>query len=184
MGELEDRLKRLAEHRAAQIPAHSMPSTDELAVRRRVVRRNRLVVGIAACLAVALVIGGLLLFAGKSDGPTVEAPAGTLPSTASGGCAGKAYVTNEGDGTVSVITTATGAVSAPITIGKAPPPGGSGGVGGVAITPDGKHAYVVDGVAGAVSVITTATGAVSAPITVGKVPYSVAICPAPSAHRR
>jgi YVTN family beta-propeller protein len=177
MGELEDRLKRLAEHRAAQIPAHSMPSTDELAVRRRVVRRNRLVVGIAACLAVALVIGGLLLFAGKSDGPTVEAPAGTLPSTASGGCAGKAYVTNEGDGTVSVITTATGAVSAPITVGKSPY--------GVAIAPDGKHAYVTDLVGGAgdtVSVITTATGAVSAPITVGKGPSGVAICPARSAH--
>ena len=44
MGELEDRLKRLAEHRAAQIPAFSMPPTDELAVRRGVVRRDRLVV--------------------------------------------------------------------------------------------------------------------------------------------
>ena len=31
-----------------------------------------------------------------------------------------AYVTNCGDGTVSVITTATGAVSAPITVGKGP----------------------------------------------------------------
>ena len=117
MGELEDRLERLAEHRAAQIPAFSMPPTDELAVRRGVVRRNRLVVGIAACLAVALVIGGLLLFSRKSNGPTVEAPAGTRPSTVYGGCTGTAYVTNERRGTVSVITTATGAVSAPITVG-------------------------------------------------------------------
>jgi YVTN family beta-propeller protein len=31
-----------------------------------------------------------------------------------------AYVTNYGDTTVSVITTATGAVSAPITVGKIP----------------------------------------------------------------
>ena len=31
-----------------------------------------------------------------------------------------AYVTNHGDGTVSVITTATGVVSAPITVGKGP----------------------------------------------------------------
>ena len=77
MGELEDRLERLAEHRAAQIPAFSMPPTDELAVRRRVVRRDRLVVAIAACLVVALVIGGLLVFSQKSNGPTVEAPAGT-----------------------------------------------------------------------------------------------------------
>ena len=47
-----------------------------------------------------------------------------------------AYVANELDGTVSVITTATGAVSAPITVGKLPH--------GVAITPDGKHAYVTN----------------------------------------
>ena len=76
-----------------------------------------------------------------------------------------AYVTNYVDGqgdTVSVITTATGAVSAPITVGKGPV--------GVAITPDGKHAYVANSGDGTVSVITTATGAVSAPITVGKQP--------------
>ena len=47
-----------------------------------------------------------------------------------------AYVTNSNDGTVSVITTATGAVSAPITVGTGPA--------GVAITPDGKHAYVTN----------------------------------------
>ena len=63
---------------------------------------------------------------------------------------------------MSVITTATGAVSAPITVGKNPI--------GVAITPDGKHAYVTNLDDGTVSVITTATGAVSAPITVGKGP--------------
>jgi YVTN family beta-propeller protein len=85
-------------------------------------------------------------------------------------------VTNGLDGTVSVITTATGAVSAPITVGKAP--------GGVAITPDGKRAYVTNNGDGTVSVITTATGAVSAPITVGKGPAGVAICPARSAQKR
>ena len=47
-----------------------------------------------------------------------------------------AYVTNYTDSTVSVITTATGAVSAPITVGEAPA--------AVAITPDGKHAYVTN----------------------------------------
>src|SRR6478752_5267983 len=81
MGELEDRLKRLAEHRAAQIPAFSKPPTDELAVRRRVARRNWVVVSIAACLALALVIGGLVLLSRKSEPPTVEAPAGTAPPT-------------------------------------------------------------------------------------------------------
>ena len=34
MGAVEDRLERLAEHRAEQIPAFSMPPTDELALRR------------------------------------------------------------------------------------------------------------------------------------------------------
>ena len=77
-------------------------------------------------------------------------------------------MTNNG-GTVSVITTATGAVSAPITVGNAPH--------GVAITPDGKHVYVANNADGTVSVITTATGAVSAPITVGNGPEQVAITP-------
>ena len=89
----------------------------------------------------------------------------------------RAYVTNSLgrgrpgalDGTVSVITTATGAVSAPITVGNDPF--------GVAITPDGKHAYVTNRVDGTVSVITTATGAVSATITVGRNPGAVAITP-------
>ena len=80
-----------------------------------------------------------------------------------------AYVSNAFDGTVSVITTATGAVSAPITVGTLPI--------GVAITPDGKHAYVSNATDGTVSVITTATGAVSAPITVGHSPGDVAITP-------
>ena len=80
-----------------------------------------------------------------------------------------AYVTNVFGGTVSVITTATGAVSAPITVGKSPTT--------VAITPDGKHAYVTNRDDSTVSVITTATGAVSAPITVSGGPPQVAITP-------
>ena len=71
-------------------------------------------------------------------------------------------MTNNADGTVSVITTATGAVAAPITVGNAPT--------GMAITPDGKHAYVANNADGTVSVITTATGGMSAPITVGSRP--------------
>ena len=89
-----------------------------------------------------------------------------------------AYVTNEQDGTVSVITTATGAVSATLAVA---------GPARIAITPDGKHAYVtdyLDGQGDTVSVITTATGAVSAPITTGKGAAAVAICPARNAHRR
>ena len=48
------------------------------------------------------------------------ATSATSGAAAAGGCAGTAYVTNYVDGTVSVITTATGAVSAPITVGKGP----------------------------------------------------------------
>ena len=47
-----------------------------------------------------------------------------------------AYVTNLAHGTVSVITTATGAVSRPIVVGTSPT--------SVAFTPDGKHAYVTN----------------------------------------
>jgi YVTN family beta-propeller protein len=75
-----------------------------------------------------------------------------------------------------VITTATGAVSPPITVGTFPNQ--------VAITPDGKRAYVTNTGDNTVSVITTATGAVSPPITVGKLPEGVVICPARSAHQR
>ncbi len=44
------------------------------------------------------------------------------------------YVTNDSDGTVSVIATATNTVVATVTVGTAP--------WGVAVTPDGTHAYV------------------------------------------
>ena len=122
--------------------------------------------GVAVCRKlVAMVVVAL------SGSGILVATSATSGAAAAGGCAGTAYVTNDEDGTVSVITTATGAVSAPITVGKGPA--------GVAITPDGKHAYVTDTstASGTVSVITTATGAVSAPITVGKAPVGVAITP-------
>ena len=48
----------------------------ELVVRRRVTRRAPVVVAIAACLAVALVIGGAFLLSGRNDSPSVRTPAG------------------------------------------------------------------------------------------------------------
>ena len=63
---------------------------------------------------------------------------------------------------MSVITTATGEVSAPIAVGF-------DAESAVAITPDGKHAYVTNKGDGTVSVITTATNVVSATIPVGKI---------------
>ncbi len=108
-----------------------------------------------------------------------------------------AYVTDSGrstsstrpaqGGNVFVIDTATGKVSAVITVGGWPD--------GVAITPDGKYAYVASsdpstGPAppepldrhGTVSVIDTATGKVSAVIDVGSQAGGVAICPVVAAE--
>ena len=94
------------------------------------------------------------------------------PSSAEGGCAGKAYVTNQFDDTVSVINTATNAVvGSPIPVGAEPS--------GVAITPDGAFAYVTNFLGDNVSVINTATNAVvGSPIGVGDGPLDIAICPA------
>ena len=74
-----------------------------------------------------------------------------------------AYVPNNGDGTVSVITTATG-VSAPSSNGKSP--------GSVTFTPDGSTLLkgIISEAEDQASVINTATGVVSASITVGNHP--------------
>lgn len=79
------------------------------------------------------------------------------------------YVTNDGDGTVSVIDTATNAVSATITVGSVPL--------GVAITPNGLTAYVTNVGDGTVSIIDTATNTVTLTIDAGSLPASVAITP-------
>ena len=94
------------------------------------------------------------------------------PSNAEGGCAGKAYVTNVNDDTVSVIDTATNAVvGSAINVGDVPV--------AIAITLDGTKAYVTNSNAGTVSVIDTATNAVvGSPIGVGVGPLGIAICPA------
>ena len=134
----------------------------------RVTRRAPVMVAIAACLVVALVVGGALLLSAGNDRSSVQTAAG-----ASGGCAGKAYVADQAAGTVSAITTATGAVSATIPVGTS----NAGWALRVAITPDGKHAYVTGGSNGMVSVIDTATDTVSATIDVGGYPLAVAITP-------
>src|ERR1700724_283862 len=60
------------------------------------------------------------------------------------------YVVNEGDGTVSVIDTATNTVAGtPIPVGDNPFV--------VTVAPDGKHAYVTNLTSNSVSVIDTAT---------------------------
>lgn len=92
------------------------------------------------------------------DGPSGVAlnPAGT-----------RAYVANNSDGTVSVVNTATNAVTATITVGADPR--------GVAINPAGTRVYVANGDDGTVSVIRTSTNTVIATIPVGTFAREVAV---------
>ena len=86
---------------------------------------------------------------------------------ASPASAGTAYFANSGNGTVSVINTASGAVTGAITVGGKPVD--------VAISPDGGYAYVVDEERDVVIAIDTATNAVVAAVAVGKEPRGIAI---------
>jgi YVTN family beta-propeller protein len=78
-----------------------------------------------------------------------------------------AYVANGGDGTVSVIDEATGAVTGTIRVGATPD--------GVAVDSAARTAYVANGGDGTVSVIDAATGAVTGTIRVGSDPGAVAV---------
>jgi YVTN family beta-propeller protein len=82
-----------------------------------------------------------------------------------------AYVTNDGDGTVSVINTATNTVVATVAVQIGPL--------GLAITSDGAFVYVTNQASSTVSVIDTTTNAVVATVTepTGSLPYGVAITP-------
>jgi len=110
MDEIEEQLERLAEHRAAQVPPFSMPTGNDLVERGRLARRAPVLAAIAACLAALLVVGGLFLVSGGNNPSSVQAPGGRLDANADAGCAGRAYVDNNVDGTVVLITLATGAV--------------------------------------------------------------------------
>ena len=105
MGEIEDRLERLADASRRGSAAILDRDVDDLVARRRVTCRVPVVVAIAACLAVAFLIGGVLLLLGGDDPSSVQTPVGPPPAGADAGCVGKAYVTNSLDGTVSVINT-------------------------------------------------------------------------------
>lgn len=106
-----------------------------------------------------------------------------LPSKASAAPGPFAYVTNQFDGTVTVIDTFTNTVvGSPITLctttGCSPQPAG------LAVTPDGKFVYVANSSNSTVSVIDTSSNTVTATITIPSVcdcaaprPVGVAITP-------
>src|SRR5262249_789210 len=85
------------------------------------------------------------------------------------GLSQNAYITTSGSNTVSVIDTATDAVTATISVGHSPL--------GVAVTQDGSKVYVANTSDNAVSVITTATDRVTTTIPVGIQPRGVAVTP-------
>ncbi|MFZ0667607.1 MAG: PKD domain-containing protein [Acidimicrobiales bacterium] len=81
-----------------------------------------------------------------------------------------AYVVNEGSDNVSVIDTATGAVTKTIAVG--------GGPDSIAITPNGATAYVANGTSDSISVISTSSGQVGTITSnLGLDPVAIAVTP-------
>ena len=81
----------------------------------------------------------------------------------------KAYVGNFKDNTVSVIDTASGAVTGTLPVAAGPH--------GMAMTPDGKIVYISGDESSSVSVVDTATDRVTGTIEVGKTPHGLAMQP-------
>ena len=84
----------------------------------------------------------------------------------------RAYVTNVGSGSVSVIETATNSVLATVGVGPSPH--------GIAISPDGARAYVASHTGTGVSVIQTATNTVQTTVPVGRTTNGMAIVVLPN----
>ncbi len=81
-----------------------------------------------------------------------------------------AYITNVDSNTVSVIDTATNAVTATVPVGASPA--------GVAVHPAGTRVYVTNFESSTVSVIDTGTNTVLTTVPVGVYPFGVAVHPA------
>jgi YVTN family beta-propeller protein len=84
----------------------------------------------------------------------------------------KVYITNQGDNTVSVISSVTNSVIAKITVGNEPY--------GLSVSPNGNRLYVANGspcCSGIISVINTATDTVMVTIPVGNSPCGVSVTP-------
>ncbi|WP_031161958.1 IPT/TIG domain-containing protein [Streptosporangium roseum] len=81
-----------------------------------------------------------------------------------------AYVARANDGTVSVIDTSTGAITATVTVGGYPQ--------SVAVSPNGTRVYVSSALTNVVSVIDASTLTVIATIPVGTIPKDIVLNPA------
>ena len=121
--------------------------TEPVPSRSTRARHQRLFAGAVAAVVLGAVVVGALVARHDAPGRIKvggPGPVTTAPAVAAyAGCKGKVYVTGINDtpapgvpGMVWAITTATGAVSAPITVAAGPSD--------LAITPDGKHAYVTN----------------------------------------
>jgi YVTN family beta-propeller protein len=122
----------------------------------------------------------LLRIVGQIAGFLLVAMCAALPSSAQFLPTGPfAYVTNQNDGSVTVIDTPTNAVVTTISLCPDCGPGPKG----LAVTPNGKFVYVANSGAGTVSVIDTSTNTVSTTITLLSIcdcsssPIGVAITP-------
>ncbi len=94
---------------------------------------------------------------------------GVLAVVPAASAARQAYVTNSGDGTVSVLDAVGNGFLTSTSVGGEPVD--------VAVMPDGTHAYVANKGSNSVDVIDTATNARVAAIAVGKEPTGIAITP-------
>jgi YVTN family beta-propeller protein len=94
-------------------------------------------------------------------------PVGNCPTgVAAAPTLGRVYVTNAGDGTVSVVDSSSFTVTDTVPVGAGPS--------GLAVTPDGTHVYVANVYDNTVSVIDTATNLV-ATVPVDVNPFGVAV---------
>jgi YVTN family beta-propeller protein len=114
----------------------------------------------SVALSSAVLIIFLIIVSSAASAATEQSASSVVPH---------AYIANHGDGTVSVIDTATNKVTATVDVGSGPD--------GVAVTPDGTKVYVTNSYYDNVSVIDTATNKVTATIPVGRYPEGVAVTP-------
>ncbi|MCI0157763.1 glutaminyl-peptide cyclotransferase [Leifsonia shinshuensis] len=125
-------------------------------------------------VAAAIAVGALAIMVGAtpaaatSPGFVKELSVGVSPAWVKLSPDGaRAYVADQGDGTIKVIDTATQTVSDSWTLGGRPI--------GLAISPDGQTLYTSDFNANAIRKISTATGTVVGSVTVGTNPFGLAI---------